>query len=60
MDLWTLAIIGAGGWVTTMWKLHGVSEELRLLRARIDKGAPLTPDEEAVIAEGLQPPVKKA
>ncbi len=42
----TLLICSAGGWVVVMWKLHAISTQVKVLRAELRAGRPLTPDEE--------------
>lgn len=60
MDLATIGALVAITWFITMWRLNGLTEEVRILRARVEKGAPLTQDEEGQAAEGLQGEPKKA
>ena len=59
MDNGTLLIVGCAGWVVVMWRLHAISEQMRIARAEFRKGAPLTPSEEEAASLG-QPPAKNA
>ena len=46
MDIWIIGTL----WFLTMWRLWSAHEDVRAIRARLDKGAPLSAAEEEAAA----------